>query len=128
LHFVEAFAQCMGKHIEQIPQTNDECVDCVPGHVWKLQNVIERAVIHSENGVIPNPLPTSHKDAVTPIEAQGTLRDHEVALTLQTLREPGGMIGEPRGATDRLGLKRTTLISKMKRLGIYRPRQRENSE
>jgi len=53
----------------------------------------------------------------------GTLKDHEAALIIGTLREAGGMIGGPEGAAARLGLKRTTLVSKMKRLGIYRPRR-----
>src|SRR5215470_12165965 len=60
---------------------------------------------------------------------RGTLREHEAALILQTLRDAGGIIGGPRGAAARLGLKRTTLVSKMKRLGIYRPRhQRRMNE
>src|SRR5215469_2554646 len=46
-------------------------------------------------------------------------------LILRTLRAAGGMIGGPRGAAARLGLKRTTLLSKMKRLGIYRPRHQQ---
>ena len=54
--------------------------------------------------------------------AHGRFRDHEAALILQTLRAVGGMIGGPQGAAARLGLKRTTLVSKMKRLGIYQPR------
>jgi hypothetical protein len=52
----------------------------------------------------------------------GTLRDQEAALILQTVRAVGGMIGGPHGAAARLGLKRTTLLSKMKRLGIFEPR------
>jgi formate hydrogenlyase transcriptional activator len=63
------------------------------------------------------------------VSQKGTLREHEAALILQTLRDAGGMIGGPRGAAARLGLKRTTLVSKMKRLGIYQPRhQRVTSE
>jgi formate hydrogenlyase transcriptional activator len=124
LHFVKVFGRRMGKHIEQIPQTTMSALIAYswPGNVRELQNLIERAVIRSDDGVLPNPLPTSDKDAITPMAAQGTLRDHEVALILQTLREAGGMIGGPRGAAARLGLKRTTLVSKMKRLGIYRPK------
>jgi formate hydrogenlyase transcriptional activator len=49
--------------------------------------------------------------------------DSQRALILQTLRAAGGMIGGPQGAAARLGLKRTTLVSKMKKLGIYRPRR-----
>jgi formate hydrogenlyase transcriptional activator len=49
--------------------------------------------------------------------------DSQRALILRTLRAAGGMIGGPQGAAARLGLKRTTLVSKMKKLGIYRPRR-----
>jgi len=52
------------------------------------------------------------------------LRYREAALILQTLRAAGGMIGGPQGAAAMLGIKRTTIVSKMKRLGIFRPRQR----
>ena len=131
LHFVEVFARRMGKHIEQIPQTTMNAFIAYPwpGNVRELQNLIERAVIRSDNGVLPNPLPTSQGNTTPPTAAQGTLRDHEAALILQTLRAAGGMIGGPQGAAARLGLKRTTLVSKMKRLGIYRPRhQRPMSE
>jgi len=120
-HFVELFARRMGKRIEQIPQTtmNAFIEYSWPGNVRELQNLIERAVIRSDNGVLSNPLPTPQKHAVTPIDARSTLRDAEIALILQTLRATGGMVGGARGAAVRLGLKRTTLITKMKRLGIY---------
>jgi len=123
LHFVEVFARRMGKHIEQIPETtmNAFIAYTWPGNVRELQNLIERAVIRSDNGMLPNPLPPQTNTAI-PVAQQGTLREHEAALILQTLRAAGGMIGGPRGAAARLGLKRTTLLSKMKRLGIYRPR------
>jgi formate hydrogenlyase transcriptional activator len=121
-HFVELFARRMGKRIEQIPQTtmNAFVAYSWPGNVRELQNLIERAVIRSDNGVLPNPLPTSQKNAVTAIAAQSTFRDAERELILKTLRATGGMVGGPRGAAVRLGLKRTTLITKMKKLGIYR--------
>jgi len=123
-HFVELFARRMGKRIEQIPQTtmNAFIEYSWPGNVRELQNLIERAVIRSDNGVLSNPLPTSQERAVaaTPVPAKDTLRDAETALILQTLRATRGMVGGPRGAATRLGLKRTTLITKMKRLGIYR--------
>ncbi len=122
-HFLEVFARRMGKHIDQIPQTTMNALIAYswPGNVRELQNLVERAVILSDNGVLPNPLSTSPGSAMPSIAAQGTFRDHEVTLILQTLRAAGGMIGGPRGAAARLGLKRTTLVSKMKRLGIYRP-------
>jgi formate hydrogenlyase transcriptional activator len=123
-HFVELFSRRMGKRIERIPQTtmNAFIAYAWPGNVRELQNLIERAVIRSDNGVLPNPLPTSQKNAVIAIAAQSTFRDAERDLILKTLRATEGMVGGPRGAAVRLGLKRTTLITKMKRLGIYRTR------
>jgi formate hydrogenlyase transcriptional activator len=121
-HFAELFARRMGKCIEHIPQTtmNAFIEYSWPGNVRELQNLIERAVIRSDNGVLPNPLPTSQKNVVTPIAAQSTFRDAERDLILKALRATGGLVGGPRGAAVRLGLKRTTLITKMKKLGIYR--------
>jgi formate hydrogenlyase transcriptional activator len=123
-HFAEVFARRMGKHIEQIPETTMDAFIAYPwpGNVRELQNLIERSVIRSDEGVLPNPLPPSQTNTIPTVAPQGTLREHEATLILQTLRAAGGMIGGPRGAAARLGLKRTTLVSKMKRLGIYRPR------
>ena len=89
----------------------------------ELQNLVERAVIRSENGVLPNPVPTSDEDPVTVLPTQGTLTDSERALILKKLEATGWVIGGPNGAAALLGLKRTTLIAKMKRLGISRPRR-----
>jgi formate hydrogenlyase transcriptional activator len=121
-HFIELFARRMGKRIEQIPQTTMNAFIAYPwpGNVRELQNLIERAVILSDNGVLPNPLPTLQERALTLIPAKGTFQDAERALILKTLRATRGRVGGPLGAAARLGLKRTTLITKMKRLGIYR--------
>lgn len=124
LHFVGVFAQRMGKRIDQIPQTTMNALIAYPwpGNVRELQNLIERAVIRSDDGVLPNPLPRSKDDANTATLSECTFMDSQRALILQALEAAGGMIGGPQGAAARLGLKRTTLVSKMKRLGIYRPR------
>ena len=123
-HFVEVFARRMGKHIPKISQTTMNAFVAYdwPGNVRELQNLMERAVIRSDNGVLPNPLPAPQENTKPSVASPGTLRDHEAALILETIRVAGGMIGGPQGAAVRLGLKRTTLVSKMKRLGIYRPR------
>ena len=99
-HFVELFARRMGKRIEQIPQTtmNAFIEYSWPGNVRELQNLIERAVIRSDNGVLPNPLPTSQKNAMSPIGARGTLRDGQRTLILKTLRATRGVVGGPQGA------------------------------
>src|SRR3569833_3158220 len=61
LHFVDVFSRRMGKPIEQIPETTMTafCTYDWPGNVRELQNLVERAVIRSDNGVLPNPLSTS---------------------------------------------------------------------
>ena len=114
----------MGKLIDPISQTTMDALIAYPwpGNVRELQNLIERAVIRSDDGVLPNPLFSSQTNTIPTVAQPGTLGEHEAALILQTLQNAGGMIGGPRGAAARLGLKRTTLVSKMKRLGIYRPR------
>lgn len=130
LHFVEVLSRRMGKRIEQVPETtmNAFCTYDWPGNVRELQNLVERAVIRSDNGVLPNPLSTSPVTIMPPIVSRGTFRDYEATLILQTVRAAGGTIGGPQGAAAMLGLKRSTLVSKMKRLGIFRLRQRPMGE
>jgi formate hydrogenlyase transcriptional activator len=120
-HFVEVFARRMGKRIDHIPQDILDAFICYswPGNVRELQNLIERAVIRSNNGVLPNPLPP--KNPVTATPSQDTFTDSTRALILHALRETSWVIGGPHGAAARLGLARTTLIAKMKKLGISRP-------
>jgi formate hydrogenlyase transcriptional activator len=124
LHFVEVFAQRMGKHIDQIAQTTMNALVAYdwPGNVRELQNFVERAVIRSDNGVLPNPLPGSKDDTRTAGISEGTLMDSQRALILRALEGTGWVIGGPLGAATRLGVKRSTLVSKMKKLGIYRTR------
>ncbi len=131
-HFVEAFARRMGKHINHIPNETLGALIAYswPGNVRELQNLIERAVILSNNGVLPNPLPKSDKNvAINPLSvsdknpvtvtpSQGTFDGSTRALIAQALHAAGWIIGGPDGAAARLGLKRTTLIAKMKKLGI----------
>jgi formate hydrogenlyase transcriptional activator len=78
-------------------------------------------VILSNDGVLPNPLPKAEaQDAIMP-PATTTLRDSERTLILRTLESVSWVIGGPKGAAAKLGLKRTTLIHKMHKLGISRP-------
>jgi formate hydrogenlyase transcriptional activator len=134
-HFVGLFARRVGKHINHIPKETLDAFTSYswPGNVRELQNLIERAVILSNNGVLPNPLPKSDKNAATNpasvsdknsatvIPSQGTFDGSTRALILRALQAAGWIIGGPSGAAARLGLKRTTLIAKMKKLGISRP-------
>jgi formate hydrogenlyase transcriptional activator len=120
-HFVEVFSRRVGKQIEHIPQETMSAFCAHPwmGNIRELQNMIERAVILSNDGVLPNPVPRTANEPVV-LPAHPTLKDSERALIQQTLDEAGWVIGGPKGAAAKLGLKRTTLISKMKKLGIFR--------
>jgi transcriptional regulator with GAF, ATPase, and Fis domain len=123
IHFVEIFGRRMGRKIEQIPAETMSALNSYhwPGNIRELQNLIERAVILSTDGVLPNPLPTTVTQPVTVFTPATTLRESERSLILQTLEEVGWVIGGPKGAAAKLGLKRTTLIHKMQKLGISRP-------
>ena len=122
-HFVDLYSRRMGKQIEEIPPETLSALRSYqwPGNIRELQNVIERAVILSNDGVLPNPLPREEtREAIIPL-AHTTLRDSERALILNTLESVGWVIGGRKGAAVKLGLKRTTLIHKMQKLGISRP-------
>jgi formate hydrogenlyase transcriptional activator len=133
-HFVEVFARRMGKRIRSIPTERLDAFTSYswPGNVRELQNLIERAVILSEKGVLANPFstlganlpgenPTNPNFVVLRSAQESTFWDSQRAVILRALDASGWIVGGLRGAAARLGLKRTTLISKMKKLGISRP-------
>jgi len=122
-HFVEIFSRRMGKPIRHIPLETLAAFSSYswPGNIRELQNLIERAVIRSDDGILPNPLPAEENKPVTPSPAQGTFSDSTRTVILQALKATGWVIGGTGGAAAKLGLKRTTLIAKMKKLGISRP-------
>ena len=123
-HFAGIFGRRMGRQIEHIPAETMSALNSYqwPGNIRELQNLVERAVILSNGGVLPNPLPATGSEAIVgSTAATTTLRDSERALILQTLDEVRWVIGGPKGAAAKLGLKRTTLIHKMQKLGISRP-------
>jgi transcriptional regulator with GAF, ATPase, and Fis domain len=122
-HYVDVFTRRMGKQIEHIPGETLDAFKAYPwpGNIRELQNVIERAVILSNDGLLPNPLPPSPTDLVITYPGQITLRDSERALILQTLEAASWVVAGPRGAAAKLGLKRTTLMGKMQKHGIFRP-------
>jgi formate hydrogenlyase transcriptional activator len=133
-HFVEIFARQMGRPIEEIPTETMSALSAYqwPGNIRELQNLIERAVILSNCGVLPNPLLSEgvQRGAISPAATvpATTLRDHERTLILRTLESVGWVIGGPKGAAAKLGLKRTTLIHKMHKLGITRPVLKNSQE
>jgi formate hydrogenlyase transcriptional activator len=129
-HYVEMFSCRMGKGIDNIP---DEFVNACesyswPGNVRELQNVIERAVILSNDGLLPNLLRPTRVDSVVAFPASRTLRESERLLILGALEATGWLVGGPYGAAARLGMKRTTLIARMKKHGIFRPAEDSSFE
>ena len=123
-YFVDLYARQIGKRIEQIPEETMLSLRSYnwPGNVRELQNLIQRAVILSRDGVLPNPLPSNHLETVTVTSKSAALKEVDRALILQALESACWMIGGPEGAAAKLGLKRTTLFYKMKKFGISRPK------
>jgi len=134
-HFVKMFSRRMGKRVDSIPPETMAAFQWYswPGNIRELQNLVERAVILSRDGVLPNPLqkrPTrpiilSSNAQSSPLSMSWEHSDR--ALILETLEQAGWIVGGPRGAALKLGLKRTTLLAKMRRLGISRPIHQEET-
>jgi formate hydrogenlyase transcriptional activator len=121
-HFVEIYGRRMSRQIEHIPQATMSALTSYswPGNIRELQNLIERAVILSDDGVLHNPLPAAGTLSINTSPAATTLKDSERILILRTLESVSWVIGGPKGAATKLGLKRTTLIHKMEKQGISR--------
>jgi transcriptional regulator with GAF, ATPase, and Fis domain len=137
--FVDVFSRRMRKQIDYVsPETIAGFQSYPwPGNIRELENMIERAVILANDGVLPNPLPapglltTTCAVPARPVNLNPhvpkTLRDSQRAFILAALDATGWVIGGSKGAATQLGLKRTTLIDRMKKLGIQRPSQRTGS-
>jgi formate hydrogenlyase transcriptional activator len=124
-YFVQRFARRMQRRIEVIPT---EALDAMrrypwPGNVRELENLIERAVILSPGPRLTVPLAhlAGRSTPTAQDESASTLEGVERAHVVRVLEETNWMLGGPRGAAARLGMKRTTLQSLMKRLAIVRP-------
>jgi formate hydrogenlyase transcriptional activator len=129
-HFAKMFSRRMGKQVDNIPPETMAAFQWYswPGNIRELQNLVERAVILSRDGVLPNPLHKKQTELMIPslhrtrtFHSSRTLEDSERALILETLEQASWIVGGPRGAAAKLGLKRTTLLAKMTRFGISRP-------
>jgi transcriptional regulator with GAF, ATPase, and Fis domain len=129
MHFVKIFCRRMGKQIDSIPSEMMAAFQwhSWPGNIRELQNLVERAVILSRDGVLTNPLQKRQTSAIIlssnaqSLPSSMAWKDSDRALIVETLEQAGWIVGGPRGAAGKLGLKRTTLLAKMKRLGILRP-------
>ena len=137
VHFMDIFSRRMGKPVDSIPPETMAAFQWYswPGNVRELQNLVERAVILARNTVLPNPLQKRQGEPIVPtlhrprgFESSMSLEDSDRALIMETLEQSGWIVGGPRGAAAKLGLKRTTLLAKMKRLGISRPIAEEGAD
>jgi formate hydrogenlyase transcriptional activator len=135
-HFIKLFSRRMGKQVDSIPPETMSAFQwhSWPGNIRELQNLVERAVILSRNGVLPNPLHKGQTEVTPRIQhrlpvfpSSVTFGDSDRTLIIETLEQAGWIVGGPRGAAGKLGLKRTTLLAKMKRLGILRPIPQEGT-
>jgi formate hydrogenlyase transcriptional activator len=120
-YLAQRLARRMKKRIETIPAESMEalCRYDWPGNVRELENLIERAVILTRGPVLQ--VPISELRATTPNPGPATLEAAERAAIVRALGETRWVIGGAKGAASRLGLKRSTLQSRMKKLGISRP-------
>jgi formate hydrogenlyase transcriptional activator len=119
-HFVAKYAREMNKKIDVIPEEAMEVITRYPwpGNVRELQNFVERAVILSPANLLHATLGELERTAVAP--NLNTLEEAERDHILRALGESNWVVGGRNGAAKRLGLKRTTLIYKMQKLGIER--------
>ncbi len=130
--FAQKFAQQMKKPIKTIPTETMTRLAAYswPGNIRELQNLVERAVILSRSSVLEVPLAELKQSGngspvnqlQGPIKLEAVEREH----ILKVLRETGWVIGGPAGAAARLGLNRTTLNHRMRKLGINRPQPQES--
>ncbi len=129
-HFASGASARMRRPIRSIPPETIQTLmqHCWPGNVREMQNVIERAVILAEDGVLRVPLFEPKRDVQTAPSSGATLSEVERDYIVHVLDETGWLIGGPSGAARYLGLPRTTLISKMRRLGIQHGRSARISE
>jgi formate hydrogenlyase transcriptional activator len=120
-HFVQKFSRKMNKQIETIPNsTMNALVNWEwPGNVRELENLMERSVILSEGRVLNAPLAELGQVREN-ANSDGTLESLEREYIIRVLRETRGVIAGPRGAAMRLGMKRTTLQSRILKMGISR--------
>ncbi len=122
-YFAQRFARRMDKRIETIPADVMQALTRYhwPGNIRELENLIERAVILSRGPDLQVPLAELKAGVPAPAQSGSTLEDVERTHILRTLRDTKWVVGGTTGAAARLGMKRTTLLSRMKKLGIAKP-------
>jgi formate hydrogenlyase transcriptional activator len=122
-HFVSLFARQMGKQIDTIPNAVMEHLSRYswPGNIRELQNFVERSVILTSGSVLEAPVWQLGDDAPTSEPPPRTLLEVERECIRRTLQEVGWRVGGADGAAARLGVPRTTLMYRIRRLGIVPP-------
>jgi formate hydrogenlyase transcriptional activator len=126
--FVSRFSARINRRIEAVPIAALEALTGYdwPGNIRELQNFLERSVILSPGPTLQAPVESlfhTTSNVINP-SAAVTLEEAETTHIIRVLQQVNWVIGGPKGAAEKLGLKRTTLISKMRRLGITRPELR----
>jgi formate hydrogenlyase transcriptional activator len=125
IHFVRLYADAMGKRITEIPAKVMQAMEGYswPGNVRELQNFIERSVILSQDAVLAAPLSELRKDAIGATEAGDavTLDEAQREHIRKALERTNWVVAGPRGAASRLGIKRSTLQYRIRKMGIARP-------
>lgn len=121
--FTFKIARRLGRNIDSIPAETLRTLERMswPGNVRELENVIERAVLLTRGSVLQLSLPEVPLTPESPSAPAATCAmegEDEFQLITRVLKETNGVVAGPKGAAQRLGLKRTTLLSRMKRLGI----------
>jgi formate hydrogenlyase transcriptional activator len=129
-HFIEMFSRRLGKEITSVPQERLFCMLAHdwPGNIRELQNVVERAVILSEDGVFPDLGGQICDEGIANTAVRPGRRYCERDTIMKTLQETDWVVGGARGAAVKLGIKRTTLIARMKKFGIECERRPRGSE
>ena len=119
-HYVDKYSQRMNKRVEMIPPEAIAALSkyAWPGNIRELQNFIERSVILTSGNILRVQAKELQLDSPVAASTGGTLEEIEREHILQALRETDGVIGGRFGAAFRLGLKRTTLLSRMQKFGI----------
>ena len=120
--FVSRLSRKMQKHIQSIPREAMEALTNAPwpGNIRELENFIERAVILTQGGELRVPLKELKRPSVASTTSASTFQEAERQAVVEALKAAQGKISGQGGAAERLGLKRTTLQNKMRKLGIAR--------
>jgi formate hydrogenlyase transcriptional activator len=119
-YFAQKYGRRMEKQIESIPATAMKTLTSWhwPGNIRELENFIERSVILTHGSALQVPAGEFGSNGKAALPAVGTWEASERDEILRILKDTKGRVAGPQGAAARMGIKRTTLISRMKKLGI----------